>query len=343
MTSISVLNGGQQLTNVIGVNMSTLRDQAKEIGVSMCSFVNWIKKNNPKINQKGNKKWLGEEDFQKAKSVLGDEKAIRVKTEELKKRGLRECRECKKEDKIENFRPTENLCNDCYKERMNNYYNDNKEVLLGKQKTYYQKNKEQQRNSAQRWRDNNRELHRNSRNDYQRRNKEKRKLWHRKYKYGITEEQYEKMLKECDEKCNICQKEMNVICIDHDHDTGFVRHLLCRDCNYALGDFEDNVEYIYRAIKYLLEYHSKECYRHKYTSGAQICRNREFYLLLFENSNCCEICGKTSEDAVLHIDHDHFNNRIRGLLCSYCNHAIGHCNDSVAILGNAIAYLEEHL
>ncbi len=40
-------------------------------------------------------------------------------------------------------------------------------------------------------------------------------------------------------------------CVDHDHQTGFVRGLLCRDCNAALGLFKDSQEILERAIGYL--------------------------------------------------------------------------------------------
>ncbi len=42
--------------------------------------------------------------------------------------------------------------------------------------------------------------------------------------------------------CWLCQKEMGYkkLCIDHDHKTGEIRKLLCRDCNLMLGLIEKN-------------------------------------------------------------------------------------------------------
>ena len=65
-----------------------------------------------------------------------------------------------------------------------------------------------------------------------------------KYRYGVTIEEFDKMVEKQDGKCAICNKLPgdNVrahwggkLCIDHDHETEKVRALLCNDCNLALG------------------------------------------------------------------------------------------------------------
>jgi DNA-directed RNA polymerase subunit RPC12/RpoP len=75
-----------------------------------------------------------------------------------------------------------------------------------------------------------------------------------KRKYNVRWKDYLNMLKEQDYKCAICKtdiKEFNSAHIDHDHNTGEVRGLLCRDCNLGLGYFKDRVELLKDAIKYL--------------------------------------------------------------------------------------------
>lgn len=54
-------------------------------------------------------------------------------------------------------------------------------------------------------------------------------------------------------KCRICNAVPynDILCVDHDHETGEVRGLLCSQCNTGLGMFRDNPELLTRARKYL--------------------------------------------------------------------------------------------
>lgn len=81
-----------------------------------------------------------------------------------------------------------------------------------------------------------------------------------KYVYGIDIPTYEKMFKEQNHCCAICgasenstvgeRKDWN-FAVDHCHKTGSVRGLLCNSCNRALGLFQDNPEFLSKAITYL--------------------------------------------------------------------------------------------
>ena len=51
----------------------------------------------------------------------------------------------------------------------------------------------------------------------------------------------------------------------------------------------------------------------------------------------CEICG--IDQPVLCVDHDHGNNKLRGLLCRQCNFSIGLLQDNPVIVENAVKYL----
>lgn len=76
-----------------------------------------------------------------------------------------------------------------------------------------------------------------------------------KYKYGITIEDYNKILVKQEERCAICGRHQcnfdKKLHIDHDHKTGKIRGLLCYNCNHAIGKFFDNTEYLQNAINYL--------------------------------------------------------------------------------------------
>lgn len=71
-----------------------------------------------------------------------------------------------------------------------------------------------------------------------------------KHTYGISLEEYKKLVEEGGNICPICGRDAN--CIDHNHLTGKVRGILCRSCNNGLGMFRDNPIFLENAAKYLL-------------------------------------------------------------------------------------------
>ena len=70
----------------------------------------------------------------------------------------------------------------------------------------------------------------------------------------------------------------------------------------------------------------------------------EYKTMLNSQDNCCAICKKHEESSKvsLAVDHCHTTNKIRGLLCSNCNTALGLFNDSKELLQVAILYLEDN-
>ncbi len=88
-----------------------------------------------------------------------------------------------------------------------------------------------------------------------------------KRKYNITYNKYQEMNKNQNYSCWICgcdasdsrnkvktsyQENANLyFSIDHNHKTKKVRGLLCSNCNTGLGQFEDNQEWLQKAIEYL--------------------------------------------------------------------------------------------
>ncbi len=77
--------------------------------------------------------------------------------------------------------------------------------------------------------------------------------------YGLTPEEYDQLSQQQGGLCAICgEREMQVnqygvkrLAVDHDHETGLVRGLLCNNCNNGLGRFKDNPERLLRAVSYL--------------------------------------------------------------------------------------------
>lgn len=74
-------------------------------------------------------------------------------------------------------------------------------------------------------------------------------------KYGLSRADYDEMLLRQRNECAICGGGTGggrrALAVDHDHETGAVRGLLCGRCNTALGSFGDSEEILLRAVKYL--------------------------------------------------------------------------------------------
>lgn len=69
----------------------------------------------------------------------------------------------------------------------------------------------------------------------------------KKYKVSIAE--IKKLRKRG--RCHICANKARNLVIDHNHETGEIRGLLCHHCNVALGFFRDNLAWVLSAAEYL--------------------------------------------------------------------------------------------
>ncbi len=77
--------------------------------------------------------------------------------------------------------------------------------------------------------------------------------------YGLTIEQYRGLLEKQNGQCAICGtteakgrgRMRNRFYVDHSHQTGKIRGLLCHHCNMSLGGFRDSVVLLRSAIGYL--------------------------------------------------------------------------------------------
>lgn len=83
-----------------------------------------------------------------------------------------------------------------------------------------------------------------------------------KKNFGITLEEYERMNAGQGGLCAICRKKNTdgkngqdiSLCVDHNHDTGKVRALLCGKCNRAVGNIEDSPLIARALVAYLEKY-----------------------------------------------------------------------------------------
>jgi hypothetical protein len=123
-------------------------------------------------------------------------------------------------------------------------YNKDPQARRDKRKEYYYENREDEIQRRGEFRKNNVDMHRGH-----------------KYRqlYGITLKQFEEMrtLQNC--SCAICGKHEShnknkKLFVDHDHDTGKVRKLLCHSCNTGIGLLQDDIELLQKALDYLIKH-----------------------------------------------------------------------------------------
>ena len=153
---------------------------------------------------------------------------------------LKKCKDCKLEKPLSSYASHKGMkdglkayCRDCNHIRTSKWQKENKEKCAESSKAYRERNPEKFKKANQ-----------------------KTKL---RLLYGITVEQYNEKLLSQNSVCDICGNPETVskrgklydLCVDHNHDTGQVRGLLCRNCNTAIGMLGDNSNTVLKAFNYL--------------------------------------------------------------------------------------------
>lgn len=72
--------------------------------------------------------------------------------------------------------------------------------------------------------------------------------------YNLDPADYQRMMEDQGGICAICKEPMTEPHVDHDHETGCIRGLLCSTCNVGLGSFKDNLDWLEEAAEYLKEH-----------------------------------------------------------------------------------------
>jgi hypothetical protein len=92
---------------------------------------------------------------------------------------------------------------------------------------------------------------------YSQKNRPRAKNYQLMRKYGITLEDFERRVQEQDGRCAVCRKKPQgerkgaTLHVDHDHQTGWVRGLLCDSCNRGIGLLGDNSVTLAMAARYV--------------------------------------------------------------------------------------------
>ena len=138
-------------------------------------------------------------------------------------------------------------CNECRKIIQKKWLNNNKDKRKKTQRNWYFKYKTVIK-----------EKKRIRENKNPEETKLRKKIYNRTYilkkKYGITEDIFNQMVLKQQGKCAICYKDFNqndIPVIDHNHNNGKVRGILCTRCNIHLGFYEKDKEFHKKANKYL--------------------------------------------------------------------------------------------
>ena len=176
--------------------------------------------------------------------------------------------------------------------------------------------------------------------------------------------------------CVICLRK-KAAHVDHSHETGLFRGLLCFPCNGGLGQFRDNPGLMREAAAYLegrtshtramllelgVAFIGGRARRLQFTGelvnerGVSIARlgtgrddhlrsrygigEREVQELLAVQGGFCAICGDRSAE---HVDHDHVTGVIRGMLCGPCNTGMGQLGDDPVALRRAADHVQGEL
>jgi hypothetical protein len=158
----------------------------------------------------------------------------------IRKDGLSSrCKECakiyRKQHHLKNLQKDKQKSKEWRERNVNHrkqHYQENRDRILSKSKDYYKNNPDAHRNYLL------------------------------KTKYGITLEEYNRLLEKQNGVCAICHQKSNTVdkrsgkikmlAVDHNHKTGKIRGLLCEVHNRALGMFHDDIGELKSAIDYLI-------------------------------------------------------------------------------------------
>jgi len=143
---------------------------------------------------------------------------------------------------------------DKIKEVKKEYYEKNKDKI----KEYREKNKDKIKEVKKEYREKNKDKIKEVGKEYYEKNKDKIKESRLMRKYGLSLEDYEKMLVSQKYICPICKEKLDInenngkrIVVDHDHNTEAVRGLIHANCNSLLGFAGDNNKILLNAKEYL--------------------------------------------------------------------------------------------
>lgn len=164
------------------------------------------------------------------------------------------------------------------KDRMRKYRAENKELVAEQARAWRAANPERAREHAKRsriknkdkvqarqkeWRAKNLEYVQTKSKEYYQKGKDRQRNLTLSRQYGISLDEYEEMLVRQSGACAICGSTDSgaagkSFSVDHCHESGKVRSLLCRGCNIGVGHFKDDPELLEAAARYIRSHQQGE-------------------------------------------------------------------------------------
>lgn len=155
--------------------------------------------------------------------------------------------------------------------------------------------------------------------------------------------------------CCKCGEEKPVTEFHKDKNSSDGYTYACKSCRnakynqYYTDNPEKKKEINDRRKEYRKAYYQDESHKARYKMlyvERKFGITKEEYLSLLESQNgVCAICGNPEtciRNKALAVDHSHITRRVRGLLCSNCNKAIGLLKDDPKIVQKALNYLRKY-
>jgi Recombination endonuclease VII len=130
-----------------------------------------------------------------------------------------------------------------------------KECSLAQRKRWYRENRERSMAYVRSWQQANPDRVKAWRLKNRKRRLEKLREIHLRNKFGLTPDEYDRMLEAQGGVCALCESPPTPgisLHVDHDQGTGEIRGLLCVRCNNALGLFREDADLLKRAARYVM-------------------------------------------------------------------------------------------
>lgn len=133
------------------------------------------------------------------------------------------------------------------------YRSECKVCSRASRRAWYVVNREKAIANVKRWQQANRVEYNAKQRAYRSKRRDIEREGHLRRTFNMSQADYDDLLARQGGGCRICGKEPRKISlhVDHDHETGEVRGLLCVGCNNSLGQMHDDPHLLLRAVEYV--------------------------------------------------------------------------------------------